>query len=100
MTGFIVEPGVEVKTQNSKLKITTQNSKVNYEPSVNNQEPITNNESRWIIKKQGVEGLVEAIGRIGQIDRAACRRHVEENFSEAQMVNGYEEVYGKVIGTI
>ena len=52
----------------------------------------------WIIKKQGIEGLVEAIKRIGEIDRRACREHVEVNFSVEKMVNGYEKVYETVIG--
>ncbi len=52
----------------------------------------------WVIKKQGIEGLVEAIGRIGEIDRAACRRHVEANFTIAKMVEGYERVYRKALG--
>lgn len=52
---------------------------------------------RWVIKKSGVEGLVEAIKRIGEIDRAACRRHVEEHFSVAKMVEGYENVYKTLI---
>lgn len=51
----------------------------------------------WIIKKQGIEGLAEAIKRIGEIDRKACRKHVEENFSVEKMVDGYEEVYKKVL---
>lgn len=51
----------------------------------------------WIIKKQGIEGLVEAVKRIGEIDRSACRKHVEENFSIDKMVSGYEEVYKKII---
>ncbi len=52
----------------------------------------------WVIKKQGVEGLVEAIKRVGEIDRAACRRLVEEKFTIAKMVEGYEAVYSKVLG--
>jgi glycosyltransferase involved in cell wall biosynthesis len=52
---------------------------------------------KWIIKKRGVEGLIEAIGRVREIDRAACRRHVEENFTVEKMVAGYEEVYKKII---
>lgn len=51
----------------------------------------------WVIKKQGVEGLVEAVKRIGEIDRKACRRHVEENFSVEKMVDGYEKVYQKIL---
>lgn len=54
-------------------------------------------DSRWIIKKKGIEGLVEAIKRIGEIDRAACRKHIEKNFSVSKMVDGYEKVYQDVI---
>lgn len=50
------------------------------------------------IQKTGIEGLVEAVKRIGEIDRAACRRHVEENFTVEKMVEGYERVYKKVLG--
>lgn len=51
----------------------------------------------WIIKKPGKEGLLEAISRIGEIDRATCRVHVEEHFSTDQMVAGYEQVYRTVL---
>lgn len=51
----------------------------------------------WVIKKQGVEGLVEAIKRIGGLDRAACRKHVEEKFTIDKMVEGYENVYKRVL---
>lgn len=51
----------------------------------------------WIIKKQGVEGLVEAVKRIGEIDRKACRKHVEDNFTIEQMVNNYERVYKEIL---
>ena len=51
----------------------------------------------WIIKKQGIDGLVEAIKRIDEIDRSACRRHVEENFTVEKMVDRYEKVYKELI---
>lgn len=51
----------------------------------------------WIIKKQGVAGLAEAVTRIPELDRAACRRHVEEKFTVAAMVSGYERVYQEAI---
>lgn len=50
----------------------------------------------WIIKKQGVAGLVEAIKRIKEIDRTTCRKHVEEHFTVEKMVDGYEEIYKKI----
>jgi glycosyltransferase involved in cell wall biosynthesis len=39
------------------------------------------------------QGAASALGRLGEIDRAACRRRVEERFSIATMVEGYERVY-------
>ncbi len=45
----------------------------------------------------GVPGLVEAIKKIDQIDRAACRKHVEEHFTVEKMVEGYERVYEKIL---
>lgn len=60
-----------------------------------------NNEDRpkkgaWIIKKQGVEGLIEAVGRIGEIDRAACRKRVEEKFTRERMIKEYLELYKRL----
>jgi glycosyltransferase involved in cell wall biosynthesis len=37
--------------------------------------------------------LVEAVKRLDTIDRAACRRHVEERFTVERMVDGYEALY-------
>lgn len=51
----------------------------------------------WVIKKQGVEGLVEAIKRIGEIDRKNCRKHVEDNFTVDKMVENYEKVYKQIL---
>mgnify|MGYP001611293299 FL=1 len=51
----------------------------------------------WTIKKQGIEGLVEGIKRIGEIDRRVCRKHVEENFTIEKMVDGYENIYQKLL---
>lgn len=54
-------------------------------------------ESRWTIKKKGIEGLVEAVKRIGEIDRRACRKHVEDNFTVEKMVENYERLYQEII---
>ncbi len=50
----------------------------------------------WKIKAPGVDGIVEAMNRIGDIKRAACRKHVEDHFSLSRMVQGYEDVYKKI----
>lgn len=54
-------------------------------------------DSSWIIKKKGIEGLVEALRRVGEIDRKVCRKHVEENFSVEKMVEGYENIYKEIV---
>jgi glycosyltransferase involved in cell wall biosynthesis len=51
----------------------------------------------WVIKSQGVEGLIEALKRIGEIDRAACRAHVEQYFTVETMTKKHEEVYEKIL---
>src|SRR3989344_5749149 len=74
VTGFIVEPAESDTTYKTYKAYTS-----------------------YTIKKRGIPGLVEAIKRIGEIDRQACRRHVEENFSVEKMTLGYEEVYKDMI---
>jgi len=53
------------------------------------------------IVRHGLEGflasekpaLVEAVARIDEIDRAACRRRVEEVFNVAAVTTAYEQLY-------
>jgi len=61
----------------------------------------------WVIKKTGIEGMVEAVNKIDEMPktnyqkmRAACRKHVEQNFTVEKMVDGYEKVYQKVISEL
>jgi glycosyltransferase involved in cell wall biosynthesis len=44
-----------------------------------------------------VDACVEAVGRVDQIDRATCRRYVQERFSSQSMTSGYEAVYRKIL---
>lgn len=57
----------------------------------------TTNTTNSNIQKRGVDGLVEAVKRIGEIDRAACRNDVEKRFSAPRMLADYERVYGELI---
>jgi glycosyltransferase involved in cell wall biosynthesis len=41
---------------------------------------------------------VAAIGRIGEIDRAACRAHVAEHFTVDRMADRYLSLYRKLLG--
>jgi glycosyltransferase involved in cell wall biosynthesis len=43
-----------------------------------------------------VDEMIGAVGRIGEVDRAACREHVERNFSPELMTSRYEEVYRRL----
>jgi glycosyltransferase involved in cell wall biosynthesis len=40
-----------------------------------------------------LDELVDAVKRVRTLDRAACRRHVEERFTVDRMVNDYESIY-------
>jgi glycosyltransferase involved in cell wall biosynthesis len=58
----------------------------------------------WIIKKTGIEGLCEAVEKIYAMPEAdyekmrlASRKHVEKNFTAEKMVEGYEQVYKKIL---
>lgn len=44
--------------------------------------------------------MVSAVDRIPRIDRRVCRRHAAEQFSIEAMVDGYETVYGHVLGDV
>ena len=45
-----------------------------------------------------VDEMVEAISKVDQIDRAACRQHVEDNFSIEKTTRDYVAVYEKILG--
>jgi glycosyltransferase involved in cell wall biosynthesis len=58
----------------------------------------------FIIKKTGVEGLCEAVEMLYSLPedqyiemRRNARKRIEEKFTYEHMVNGYEEVYKKII---
>ena len=44
-----------------------------------------------------VEEAVEAVAHIQEIDRAACRRHVERHFTVDRMIREYIQVYEMIL---
>lgn len=46
---------------------------------------------------ESVDDMTAAIAKIGDIDRAACRKRAELYFSIEKMVTGYEKVYKRVL---
>ncbi|MFZ5845274.1 MAG: glycosyltransferase family 4 protein [Patescibacteria group bacterium] len=116
VTGFIVEPEAEDVTGpaatvsraslqfNCEITASSPSSPPRSEVKTphgrpSSASPVTSAPS-WIIKKRGIEGLVEAVARIYAMPpeeyramRRACRAHVEENFTVERMVEGYERIY-------
>ena len=58
------------------------------------REVIKDGETGFLVNN-AVEA-VRALGRIPEIDRQACRRRVQQNFSIDTMVEGYERVYSSI----
>ncbi len=46
---------------------------------------------------ESVAEMIEAVGKLDQIDRLACREHVKTHFSTSKMIDGYEAAYRKVL---
>jgi glycosyltransferase involved in cell wall biosynthesis len=44
-----------------------------------------------------IEEAVKAVARIDSIDRAACRRHFELNFTDEQMASNYLSIYQRLV---
>ena len=44
-----------------------------------------------------LDELVAAAAALATLDRAACRRAVEERYSETAVVDGYEAVYRRAV---
>ena len=47
-----------------------------------------------------IDGMVEAIGRIGALDRGACRAAAEERFTVSRMVDDVEAMYRAVLAEV
>lgn len=44
-----------------------------------------------------IDSLIKRVKEVKNIDRKACRKHVEDNFSAERMVDGYLSVYQEII---
>ena len=58
-------------------------------------EVVAHGETGFVVAD--VDGAVAAIGRLGEIDREACRRRAERCFSVDRMVENYLELYAQII---
>lgn len=58
-------------------------------------EVVRDGETGFLVET--VEEAVAAVARVGELDRRACRRWVEEGFSQRRMVDGYLDVYSRIL---
>ncbi len=61
------------------------------------RELIKDGETGFLIKPGDVNGMVKAVEKVQKIDRASCRRRVENNFSIEAMTEGYLAAYNTAI---
>jgi len=58
-------------------------------------EIIQNGRTGFVVS--GVMEMVDAVGKLGDIDRRRCRQYALKNFNAARMVDGYENIYRKIL---
>ena len=58
-------------------------------------EVIENGKSGYIV--EDVSSMIEAVANILKIDREYCRKYVLNKFSVKNMVDGYEQIYNKIL---
>ncbi|HEY9748474.1 MAG TPA: glycosyltransferase family 4 protein [Allocoleopsis sp.] len=61
-------------------------------------EIVKDGKTGWLVEPDSVSGLVAAIAKIDQIDRAACRQQAEAEFSQAAMGDRMEEWFADILG--
>ena len=58
-------------------------------------EVIENGKSGYIV--EDVSQMIEAVVNIPKVDREYCRKYVLNKFSVKNMVDGYEQIYNKIL---
>jgi len=58
-------------------------------------EIILNGKTGFLVHSTGE--MIEAVRKVNQLNRRACREHVKAHFALKQMVDGYERVYEQVL---
>lgn len=61
------------------------------------EEIIVEGETGFLVEPDDIEGLVEAVGRIDQLDRVECRQRVEEEYSIPALASRVENWLDAVI---
>ena len=59
-------------------------------------EVVADGETGFLVKT--VDEAVDAVARVPELERAACRRRVEDHFSVDRMVDRYLDIYREILG--
>jgi glycosyltransferase involved in cell wall biosynthesis len=60
-------------------------------------EIVADGETGFVVQPGDLDGFCAAVERVGAIDPGACRRRVEERFSNEAMVDSYLNVYRRLV---
>ena len=60
-------------------------------------EIVRHGQTGWLVEPDSVEGLVQAIERIDELDRSACRQQAETEFSLEAMALRYEQWFRRIL---
>jgi glycosyltransferase involved in cell wall biosynthesis len=60
-------------------------------------EVVTDGVTGWVVEDE--HEMAAALGRVDEIDRAACREHAERSFGLDAALDGYERVYARAART-
>ncbi|HEV8192276.1 MAG TPA: glycosyltransferase [Ktedonobacterales bacterium] len=61
------------------------------------REVVADGETGWLTSTDDLDGAVQAVLRVDQVDRAACRARVERLFSLDAMLSAYEAFYARCL---
>ncbi len=60
-------------------------------------EVVADGETGWLVVPGDKEGAMDAVSRVGRLDRAACRARVKERFSLDAMLDAYLAWYSRIL---
>ena len=60
-------------------------------------EIVQHGKTGWLVEPDSVNGLVQAMARIDELDRAACRHQAEAEFSLEAMTTRYEQWFSDIL---
>ncbi len=60
-------------------------------------EIVRDGRTGWLVEPDSVAGLIDAVGRLDELDRAACRRQAEEEFSLRGLGDRFEAWFEEIL---